>query len=97
MCVSAVSCKYPRSPKNYVLDSLSKENLKNSLSGSPSYLREIPCLFSLFGVYCIRLKRDRQIRRKEGMPMLKSLWELLIGIIANMVSAIIIRFLESLK
>ena len=42
------------------------------------------------------LKRDRQIRRKEDMPMKRFLRELLTGTLAGLLSAAILRFLNFL-
>lgn len=43
------------------------------------------------------LKRDRQIRRKEDMPMLHSLRDLLIGVLASLLATAILRFLDYLE
>ena len=45
----------------------------------------------------VQVDRDRQIRREEGMPMLHSLRDLLIGIIASLLATAILRFLDSLE
>ena len=55
------------------------------------------CVSALSNIHYTPLDRDRQIRRKEGMPMLHSLRDLLIGIIASLLATAILRFLDSLE